>query len=108
MRNAALSAIRQPTAAAAQAAFEDIVGEDPALRQLVGILRLQAEWLQRIESSRDLEGVLLRQARIVAGTCIGFLSHPAVRDLEFDLCILDEASKATATETLVPLARSRR
>lgn len=52
--------------------------------------------------------MLLQQARVVAGTCIGFLAHPAVRELEFDLCILDEASKATATETLVPLARSRR
>jgi superfamily I DNA and/or RNA helicase len=28
-------------------------------------------------------------------------------DLEFDLCILDEASKATGTEALVPMSRSR-
>ncbi|MFE2595774.1 AAA domain-containing protein [Streptomyces sp. NPDC059396] len=96
------------TVADARAAFEAIVGTDQKLKDLVGLLRLQAEWLQRIESSRDLEAVLLRRARVVAGTCIGFLSHPAVRDIEFDLCILDEASKATATETLVPLSRSRR
>ncbi len=31
-----------------------------------------------------------------------------VQDIEFDLCIVDEASKATATEVLVPMARSRR
>lgn len=97
-----------PTVATVRAAFEAVVGDDPKLEKLVGILRLQAEWLQRIESSRDLEAVLLRRARVVAGTCLGFLSHPAVRELEFDLCILDEASKATATETLVPLSRSRR
>ncbi len=96
------------TAADARAAFEAIVGTDQKLKDLVGLLQLQAEWLQRIESSRDLEAVLLRRARVVAGTCIGFLSRPAVRDIEFDLCILDEASKATATETLVPLSRSRR
>ncbi|WP_228834564.1 AAA domain-containing protein [Nocardia abscessus] len=96
------------TGTAVRAAFTAVVGENPRLEKLVGILQLQAEWLQRIESSHDLEAVLLRRARVVAGTCVGFLSHPAVRELEFDLCILDEASKATATETLVPLSRSRR
>ncbi|MFE0025102.1 AAA domain-containing protein [Amycolatopsis sp. NPDC059021] len=96
------------TAAAVRAAVRSLTEEIPRLGRLADILTLQGEWFQRIESSRDLEGVLLHQARVVAGTCIGFMAHPAVRDLEFDLCILDEASKATATETLVPLARSTR
>ncbi|WP_067481883.1 AAA domain-containing protein [Actinomadura hibisca] len=89
-------------------AFDAVVGDDEQLRKLVDLLTLQAEWFQRIESGRELEGVVLRASRVVAGTCLGFLSHPAVRDLQFDLCILDEASKATATETLVPLSRSKR
>jgi hypothetical protein len=89
-------------------AFDAVVGEDEQLRKLIDLLTLQAEWFQRIESGRELEGLVLRGSRVVAGTCLGFLSHPAVRDLEFDLCILDEASKATATETLVPLSRSKR
>ncbi|MEV4175659.1 AAA domain-containing protein [Nonomuraea sp. NPDC049709] len=92
----------------ARDAFDAVVGEDEQLRKLVDLLTLQAEWFQRIESGRELEGVVLRASRVVAGTCLGFLSHPAVRDLQFDLCILDEASKATATETLVPLSRSKR
>lgn len=96
------------TPGAVRAAVETLTEEIPGLGTLVEILTLQGKWFQRIESSRDLEGVLLQQARVVAGTCIGFLAHPAVRELEFDLCILDEASKATATETLVPLARSTR
>ncbi|MFI9009913.1 AAA domain-containing protein [Actinosynnema sp. NPDC053489] len=104
----ALDLPEDSTRQTARDAFDAIISGDRQLEKLVGILTLQAEWFQRIESSRELEGVLLRQARVVAGTCIGFLSHPAVRDLEFDLCILDEASKATATETLVPLARSKR
>jgi hypothetical protein len=89
-------------------AFDAVIGDDEQLRKLVDLLTLQAEWFQRIESGRELEGVVLRASRVVAGTCLGFLSHPAVRDLEFDLCIVDEASKATATETLVPLSRSKR
>ncbi|MFI5591168.1 AAA domain-containing protein [Amycolatopsis sp. NPDC051758] len=96
------------TAAAVRTAVDALTASTPGLGQLADILTLQGEWFQRIESSRDLEGVLLQQARVVAGTCIGFLAHPAVRELQFDLCILDEASKATATETLVPLARSTR
>ncbi|WP_255433242.1 AAA domain-containing protein [Amycolatopsis sp. WAC 01375] len=96
------------TVSAMRAAVAALTQEIPGLETLVDILSLQGEWFQRIESSRDLEGVLLQQARVVAGTCLGFLAHPAVRELEFDLCILDEASKATATETLVPLARSKR
>ncbi|MER6828837.1 AAA domain-containing protein [Streptosporangium sp. NPDC000563] len=92
----------------ARDAFDAVVGDDEQLRKLVDLLTLQAEWFQRIESGRELEGVVLRASRVVAGTCLGFLSHPAVRDLQFDLCILDEASKATATETLVPLSRSKR
>lgn len=92
----------------ARDAFDAVIGDDDQLRKLVDLLTLQAEWFQRIESGRELEGVVLRASRVVAGTCLGFLSHPAVRDLEFDLCILDEASKATATETLVPLSRSKR
>jgi superfamily I DNA and/or RNA helicase len=44
----------------------------------------------------------------VAGTCTGFLRNRAVRLLDFDLCIVDEASKATLTEALVPMSRARR
>lgn len=56
---------------------------------------------------QNLVTAFLKTCQVVGGTALGFLGHPAARDLEFDLCIFDEASKATATETLVPLARSR-
>ncbi len=35
-------------------------------------------------------------------------SIKGIQDVAFDLCIVDEASKATPTEVLVPLSRSRR
>ncbi|MEV1069846.1 AAA domain-containing protein [Streptomyces sp. NPDC050263] len=81
-------------------------GTDSAFH-LVDLLKLQADWMLRLTSDTNLANVFLRTANVVAGTCIGFLGHRAVRDLDFDLCILDEASKATATEALVPLARAR-
>ena len=50
----------------------------------------------------------LDQTSVIAGTCIGFLRHPAVRHLDIDLCIVDEASRATLTEALVPVSRAKR
>lgn len=84
-----------------------LVGNSPAATELLDVLRLQGEWLQRIETDQNLVGSFLRTRHVVGGTALGFLGHPAARDLDFDLCIFDEASKATATEALVPLARTR-
>ncbi len=95
------------TAAEARAAVELLLGDAGASLKLLEILRLQGEWIERLTSDRELAGSFLQTAKVVAGTCLGFLGHKGVRDLDFDLCILDEASKATATEALVPLARAR-
>ncbi|WP_243639819.1 serine/threonine-protein kinase [Streptacidiphilus pinicola] len=84
-----------------------LLGGNPVAAGMLDVLRLQGEWLQRIETDQALVGTFLRTRNVVGGTALGFLAHPAVRDLDFDLCIFDEASKATATEALVPLARAR-
>ena len=80
----------------------------PPGRELMHLLSLQGEWLQRIGTDQNLIAGFLRTRRVIGGTALGFLGHPAARDLEFDLCIFDEASKATATEALVPMARAKR
>lgn len=64
-------------------------------------------WVQRMGRGEDFVEALLTNARVLGGTCIGIARYRALRSLEFDLCIVDEASKATATETLVPLVRSK-
>jgi predicted ATPase len=92
----------------ARDAVDLLLSDTTSARHLLEVLKLQADWMLRLTSDRDLANVFLKTANVVAGTCIGFLGHPAVRDLDFDLCILDEASKATATEALVPLARARK
>ncbi|MEU7306136.1 AAA domain-containing protein [Streptomyces sp. NPDC007206] len=92
----------------ARAAVAVLIDEKGASQFLMNLLRLQGEWLQRIETDSALTASFLNTRKVVAGTALGFLGHPAARDLEFDLCIFDEASKATATEALVPLARARR
>ncbi|GAA3175912.1 MULTISPECIES: AAA domain-containing protein [Streptomyces] len=92
----------------ARDSVEVLLGPSGPGRELMDLLRLQGEWLQRIGTDQNLISAFLRTRHVIGGTALGFLGHPAARDLEFDLCIFDEASKATATEALVPLARAKR
>ena len=73
------------------------------LQQLIAI---QAEWFEQFGRNEEFNAPLIKRSQVVAGTCIGIPRD--IQDIEFDLCIVDEASKATATEVLVPIARSHR
>ncbi|KRE88185.1 serine/threonine-protein kinase [Arthrobacter sp. Soil764] len=89
-------------------AVDVLIGESAGAQQLLTRLQLQGEWLQRISSDSGLANAFLDQTSVIAGTCVGYLRHPAVRDLDIDLCIVDEASRATLTEALVPVSRAKR
>lgn len=86
--------------------IESILGERKIDSRFNQIISSQSDWLNRVGSSNQLSQLFLKTCKVLAGTCIGFLGHPAVRTLDFDLCILDEASRATITESLVPMSRS--
>ncbi|WP_241059286.1 AAA domain-containing protein [Achromobacter xylosoxidans] len=88
--------------------LDGLTNEDSTREQFLPLIKLHLDWLNRLGSERSFQGAVLREARIVAGTCIGLGGTPAFQQDEYDLCIIDEASKATATETLVPMSRSRR
>jgi serine/threonine protein kinase len=85
-----------------------LIPESESARLLGDLIRLHPEWADRLGSKRGLEAAILAHFQVVAATCVGLAGVPGYREVDFDLCILDEASKATATEALVPLARSRR
>ena len=71
------------------------------------LVQLQDEWLVRFGQGEGFTEALLSSAQVVAGTCVGLAG--VLDDQEpFDLAIVDEVSKATPTEALVPMARSRR
>lgn len=89
-------------------AVDVLIGESADAQQLLTRLQLQGEWLQRIASDSGLANTFLDQTSVIAGTCVGYLRHPAVRHLDIDLCIVDEASRATLTEALVPVSRAKR
>ncbi len=92
----------------ARSAIEALLGEGSDVKELLKRLELQARWLERIGAEDTLAAIYLSGTSVVAGTCTGFLRERAVGDLDFDLCIVDEASKATLTEALVPMSRAKR
>jgi hypothetical protein len=92
----------------ARSAVDALIGDSQQIRKLLKRLELQAVWLERIGVEDSLTSIFLSGTSVVAGTCTGFLRNKAVGQLEFDLCIVDEASKATLTEALVPMSRAKR
>jgi serine/threonine protein kinase len=82
--------------------------DEPAIMACRERLRLLEAWLLRVGRSTDFNGAMLASAQIIAGTCVGIAGVRGMEDVTYDLCIVDEASKATATEILIPMSRSRR
>jgi superfamily I DNA and/or RNA helicase len=70
-------------------------------------MRLQSEWFDRFGSAKGLIGPLIERASVVAATCIGLAAVEEANTSDFDLCIIDEASKATAMEACLPMARAK-
>jgi hypothetical protein len=80
--------------------------------------RILREALEHKGSAEEspLTRLLLESANLVCGTTIGILQHPAIKASRkgtgvfepFDVMILDEASKTTFTEFLVPALHARR
>jgi serine/threonine protein kinase len=87
---------------------EELLGRSEANRKFRRLLELNSEWLQRFGTGEDCLEAILTAQDVVAGTCIGIGGIQQDSLGEFDLCILDEASKATPMEALVPLAKSKK
>lgn len=71
-------------------------------------LALIESWSLRVGRSADFNAAMLSSAQIIAGTCVGVAGVRGMQEVTYDLCIVDEASKATPTEILCPLARCRK
>jgi superfamily I DNA/RNA helicase len=85
-----------------------LLGMSDESRRAEQLLRLQADWIDRFGRDDSFHGALCERSSVVAATCIGLASLAGADDVEYDLCIVDEASKATATEALVPMIRAKR
>lgn len=77
-------------------------------KDLANLIRMAEEWKLRFGQSRDFNAAIVSSMSVVAGTCVGFCRERSASLAQFDLCIVDEASKATTTELLVPLSQAKR
>ena len=84
---------------------DSLVGSSPAANRFRALFELNAEWIQRFALREDCEEAILMDSDLIAGTCIGIAGSDAEGET-YGLCILDEASKASFPEALVPLIRS--
>lgn len=82
---------------------------DANQNKLVRLLQLHEHWEARLRNREDFYDAFLAATNIVCATCLGFASTRfGAADLEYDLCIIDEASTATPTELLVPMSRAKK
>jgi serine/threonine protein kinase len=88
-----------------EATFRPASTNSANLDRLIGI---RAEWDLRFGKGREFQSALIASAQVVAGTCVGLAAIRGIQEITFDLCIIDEASKANATEALVPMAMATR
>jgi len=72
------------------------------------LLEIQADWSTRFGKTPDFTLALLLGSQVVAGTCLGIMGVRGSETIEYDLCVVDEASKGTPSELLVPLTRAHR
>lgn len=96
---------------ASQQEIEDwvrsLIPQSADVDRFMDLLDLRADWELRFGRTKDFQPALIASAQVLAGTCVGVVGVWGISDLDFDLCIIDEASKATPTELLVPMSRSR-
>jgi len=75
--------------------------------------RILSEALRSVgaDGQSALANLILESSNLVCGTTIGILQHPAIKGGQcepFDMMIIDEASKTTFTEFLVPALHAKR
>jgi len=97
-----------PSDAEFAALIDRLVGHHSGHQRLRELLRVQGDWLNSLRDPEASEPLFLPTQSVVAGTCMGFLANSKVQEMQFDLCVIDEASRATASELLVPMTRSKR
>lgn len=78
---------------------------DPKIEACRDRLQMLEDWHLRVGRSSDFNAAVLSSAQVIAGTCVGVAGVKGMEEVAYDLCIIDEASKATPTEALVPMVR---
>lgn len=71
-------------------------------------LQMLSQWHARFGLGPAFDAAALMRSQVVAGTCVGLGGLRGFDSVAYDLVIIDEASRATAPELMIPLSRGRR
>lgn len=88
--------------------MESLLSGSPDVRKFRDLLAMHEEWWVRLNKVEDFYDAFLGGCDVVAATCLGLLGRYGAGNVEYDLCIIDEASRAWATEMLVPLVTAKK
>ncbi len=72
------------------------------------LMKTQSDWLERFGAGGEFVQPLLERSSVIASTCVGYSAIEETNNVDIDICIIDEASKATAMESCVPMSRSKK
>jgi len=98
--------------------FNAMTGKKQRLDQERQWMELQSEWLQKIDKAshadrEEIKQIYLKKANIIGATCNETGRHDFYENnlnivRPFDMVIIDEVSKATPTELLMPMLLGKR
>lgn len=88
-------------------AIHTLLEPDTSGSREANLLKFVQDWRKIFGKHDDFAEPLLERASILAATCLT-VGGRYLKERTFDWAIIDEAGRATASELLVPLVRSRR
>ena len=81
--------------------------EEVGNEEIYPIIQNQGDWLNIFGRVPGFEKIVYERSQIIADTCTGQIGKKGA-EFEFDLCIVDEASKATPMEASVPMSLAKK
>ncbi len=88
--------------------MESLLSGSDDVKKFRDLLAMHEEWWARLNKVADFYDAFLGGCDVVAATCLGLLSRYGAGNVVYELCIIDEASRAWATEMLVPMVTAKK
>lgn len=94
----------------------DILASQQRIDRVTALIRLEDRWrdmlaasaADNVDPAEQLGSAIVEATNLVCATVAGIAGSPAAKAADFDTLILDEASRVTDPEFLVPAVRARR
>ena len=74
--------------------------------KIAGVTDVIADWKLVAGHTPDFENMIVDQCNVIGATCV-YAGGRQLQDTTFDWAIIDEAGRATAPETLIPIVKSK-